>query len=510
MRKWILPLITVLLLCLCATAGADTAFTFENSSSTVTLSDQYIILTPDNLSSHQEWLTNAGKDAETLLADWEARGVQLQAWTPDGDACCEIIIRRDEDARTYFDVDQQTTQMRASFRTAFLKGEAFKAEGYKVQVAEWKKTAEAGRFLKFKYSRTVDGTTYHGYMRRTIRNGWTVIIDYQVYGRGLRDKDLASADKVMNAWRFTKVLDMPDDTLGLLEFTSVPPAETNTGKFTVEGQCYPGASLIGVVMKMADPNPTRFEATANKAGKFKMPVKLPSEGVWLMTLTIEYNNVVIADHVFDTTNYQSSLLPVNWTDAVPELLTEDTTVISGVTAKNVSVQCLVTSSSGKNFEKLVRTNASGKFSFKVPTDAEGSYSIVIVLQKKNFTTRRFTWETERRLTEENKKQQVREIAVKPAYSTLTKKINGYTGKTMVYTVYVQKAEQVGDEWIVFAAMNKTAKGVLKNTLVIICEENPGFSEGQQARFYGKCTGTYQVQSEEGNESYPSFDLLFWD
>lgn len=508
MRKGI-PVFLFMIFFLFGLASADTTYDFPESYSKVELSDNYIILTPDNLSSHPELLASIGKNEEDLRKDWADRGVQLQAWTQDHDACVEIITIQDEDASTYFDVDQQTTQMRTAYRTSFLKGDLFKSLGYKVSACEWKNTANAGRFLKVKYSKTVNGYTSYGYMRRTIRNGWSIIIDYQIVGRGFREKDLANIDKVVAAWSFTENLKMPDTTLGLLEFTAEPPAETSTGKFKVEGNCYPGANLIGVVMKMADPSPTRFTTTANKNGKFKLDVQLPNEGVWLMTLTIENNGVVIADKVFDVTNYQKTLLPINWLDEVPEALTEDETVISGITAKNVSVQCIVTTPTS-TYEKMVKTNGTGKFTFKVPTSAEAEYNFTLSFQKKNYSTRRFTYTVQRTLTEEDKKAQVAKNAIKPAYVTLKKKITGYTGKTMVYTVTITDIQQAGDEWIITAAMTKTKKGTLKDLIVITDNVEPDFIVGSQQKFYGLCTGMYQIQSEEGNTEYPSFAVQYWN
>ena len=75
--------------------------------------------------------------------------------------------------------------------------------------------------------------------------------------------------------------------------------------------------------------------------------------------------------------------------------------------------------------------------------------------------------------------------------------------------YKKIIRQIGDEWIVFAALKQTKKGY-DNFLVITADTQPAFAAGTQQRMYGTCIGTYQVQSEEDLETYPSFDLLFWD
>ncbi|MCQ2458264.1 MAG: hypothetical protein MJ142_05965 [Clostridia bacterium] len=508
MRKCAVIILLILTIGLFACASADTAYSFEDIFSTVSLSDNYIVLTPDNLSAHTEWLEKKDLDQEALLADWAERGVLLQAWTQEGDACAEISALQDEDAAKYFDVDQQTTQMRTSYRLTYAKGDAFKALGYKASVCEWKKT-KAGRFLQIKYSRSYNGESYKGYMRRTIRNGWSIVIDYRVYDRATVRKDQTNADNIMNAWVFSKTEKMPEATVGDLIFTSEPPAETISGKFSVEGTCYPGAVLTGVAMRMSSNDIVRVEETADKKGRFKMNVSLPAQGIWLLTVTVENNGTEIAYKVFETTNYSSTLLPVNWTSPVPDQLYSDQTVISGKTTTHVTVQCIVEGPS-VNYTKQIKTNNKGTFSFKVPTANEGDYKVTVVLSKKKFDTRRFTYTANRTLTVEDKKDRIRDEAVKPAYNTLKSKVTGYTGKYMVYNAYITDIEVSGEETIIFAALKSSAKKGYSQKIVIVCDEEPNFKIDSQHKFYGKCTGTYQVQSEDSTELLPCFDLMFWE
>ena len=75
-------------------------------------------------------------------------------------------------------MDAQTTQMRSTYRTSHLKNT--RGDGWTYQSAEWKKTTQYGRFLVLKYKRELDGEAIRGYARRTIRNGYTITVDYQV------------------------------------------------------------------------------------------------------------------------------------------------------------------------------------------------------------------------------------------------------------------------------------------------------------------------------------------
>ena len=194
---------------------------------------------------------------------------------------------------------------------------------------------------------------------------------------------------------------------------------------------------------------------------------------------------------------------------MPEQFSGDEFVLSGVTTNAVSIQCIVNGGS-KPYDKTVRTNNSGKFSFKIPTGVQNEYDITLVFQKKNYETRRMTWTANRTLTEQDIQNQYKAEAVKPAYSTLTKKLDAYTGRIMGYKVYITDIQQVGEEYIIYAALTKTQKGQLKNTIVIVTDEEPNFVVGSEQKFYGRLTGLYELQSEEDTTGYPSFDLLFWE
>jgi hypothetical protein len=46
-----------------------------------------------------------------------------------GDACLVISAVQDDDAKQYFDLDQQSTKARAAYRSQHLNGSSFKAAG---------------------------------------------------------------------------------------------------------------------------------------------------------------------------------------------------------------------------------------------------------------------------------------------------------------------------------------------------------------------------------------------
>ena len=99
MRKALFALLLVLLVAFCTAAAADEVYTLTACAGSISINpDTYIILTPNNLSDHPDFLASIGKTSEDLLADWAARGVQLQAWTKKMDACLEVTVLQDEES----------------------------------------------------------------------------------------------------------------------------------------------------------------------------------------------------------------------------------------------------------------------------------------------------------------------------------------------------------------------------------------------------------------------------
>lgn len=512
MKKFFFALL--LALCVLGVAYASAAtLTFDTIYATCEVDDDYIIITPANMSAHPDWIANRKSTLEALQEEFTQRGVLAQAWSKDGDVCIEFTAVQDTLAQEYFDIDQQTAATRASYRTQHLKGAQFKADGYTYSSAEWKKYTNGGRFLQLKYKRELDGETYRGYARRTIRNGYTITIDCKVFGRNLKSADNNALTAINKSWKFTQTLSKPLDVVSKVVFTETPPTETDTGKFTVAGTCDPGLHFTAVLMRMSSPDPILVEATATNKGKFSMDIQLPEKGVWLMTMTVDNQGVVTEELVFDTTTYQSGLLPVNFDDDMPidftsteaSVIDGDTLVISGKTSKNVKIQCLV----DDFYDKQVTTNANGTFSFKISTKEEGNYNITLSFQKKNYATRRFTAIGTRTLTEEDIQARYKEEACKPAYSTLTSKINGYTGRIMGYELYyVGKTQQEDGTWLIEMGMRTTSKteSGYREIVYIQADEEPTFSIGSKQKMYGQCTGQITVDGKK----YPAFKLLFWD
>lgn len=510
MRKLFPALLLSLLLALLMTVPALAVdLSYDDFSATMTVPDSYTMVTLDNLAEHADLLAKQGYTPEDAKNDWETRGVRFQAWNEAGDMCIELSAVQDDFALQYWDVNTCTTDERATYRLGHSsdKNGYYRNLGYDYTSAQWKNGKNYARFLVLQYTRTHNSVTYAGYGRKTIRNGYSIYLECQVYGRNAKKADNNALETIMNTWKFTEVFPKPTGAAAKtpVVFSETPPSETNTGKFTVSGTGTSGQHVILCLMRMSSGEAVNYDTTIPKSGKFSFDIKLGQEGVWLMTYTVETGGEVLQEGKFNITTYKKTLLIVNLDSELPTTLLGDSITISGTTMKQTQVQCIVEG----RYDKSVTTNNSGKFSFKIPTDAEGDYEITLVFQKKNYTTRRFTSTASRELTDADRQEDIREQAIKPAYSTLTKKMTEYTGRYMVYTVYIDHTEQVGEEWLTFAAMRKTNSGGLRDMVVISSKTQPTWTGGDQVRLYLQCTGSHTIEGDE-TTTLPAFEYLFTD
>lgn len=533
LRKAIFLLLLLMLTLGLACAAADTEYSLSPCPGTITIPEKsYIVLTKDNLGEHPELLSRIGMTQDEVLADWEDRGVVLQAWFRNEgtrlDSCMEIVVRQDDDSAMYYDlVNHSADAGWKTFLSSHKSSSKYADQGYSILEAEKKQQANRNYMLRLKYKRTTDdvnckgyavtsaekpsNVVYWGHAYKTVARGYTVFVDYQVYNRGLRSGDETALRKMVNTMIFTDAPAADGSSVSssgaYLQITSEPPQETNSDTFTVEGITTPGAHLIGVLMNINSSVPARFYTDANNRGAFKMKITIPKEDIWLLTLNVEVNDEIVAEKAFSVITYSKTLLPLTLESTVPERLTSDVTVISGYTDKGVDIQCIA-STSGKNiFNKQYRTYGNGKFTFKIPTADEAEYNFTLVFTKKGYTTKRYTYTAVRSLSEEDRRAATISSAVRPGYSTLVRNLDKYVDKVTGYTVYIVSIEQSGDEYVIRAAMNKNKAGY-KNFLVYMTYEEPVFEPDSQQLLYGKCIGFYEEQSEEGSENYPAFDLLF--
>ena len=527
MRKSYLLIFVLFLALCCVSAAAATEYDLGGISGKVSIDENtYIVLTPENLSEHPDLLSGIGKTAEDLQADWTARGVLLQGWTKDMKTSVEISVFQDDLSSRYYDLESTANTTRKQYYKEQL--DVLKQQGYRINDSEMK-LHKSGHYVGITYVRSDDGTTRRGVLRRTIRNGYVLQMDYEVFGRKPTKSDKDKGRKIINTIEIEEIAPtvpaasqassgtetesgneapagpVPAGAAGTLSVTVPPPAETNDGEFTIEGTAYPNSRLIIVAMRWSG-TAYRFYADATKAGKFKAKIKLPDEGLYQFTINMDVNDQPVADAILNAVTYSKSLLPVNLDAEIPEQITTDELLISGVTVRNVSIQCLVTNGT-TTYDKSVKTSASGKFKFKIPTTMEAEYDITLSFQKKGLNNKRLNFTTTRTVSSTETQARTTAKAVHPAYNLLTKKLDSYIGKTTVYTVFITDVQQMDEEWVITAAL-KANKGNYSNFLIYMSKEDPGLTVGSKVKIYGTCIGGYQIQSEEGDVSYPGFDFLY--
>lgn len=546
LRRLVFGIITALLLVFSVCALADTVYSLSPCPAQLTLKDKRTVITVSDLEKHPELLTAMGMTKDEAVADWQARGVVLQAWSElrTKYTCIEITVVKDSESEQYVDLVHLEDKATWSAYVASCKSsETLASQGYTIQKlgtsAKELQKPEGVHFLLLKYKRSLNGREYRGYMAKTVYRGYSVCVDLKCFNQNPPESVTNEITNIMKTFRTdesiaaaaaasaeasagsqditgTETGDTGSDEGSKISISAAPPVETNTNVFTVEGTTVPGTEVIGVLMRIGTDEVLNFHASAHeKKGTFKMKVTIPEaeENVWLFALNVyTADDQFVAEKVFPYITYKKTLIPVSLDSAVPESFASDELVITGTTDKNVDIQCLVTiTNSPYNWNKTVRTNGTGRFTFKIPLSDEGEYNIVLVFAKKGLDTHRETYTVSHILTDEARRVQIRKSAKTAGYSVISSGIGQFIGQTLRFNnLYITNIEQVGDQWIIIAAGQQISEERFYQILYFVYEQEPGFSVGERHTLYGKCTGLYNRESEEAVESYPQFDLLLWD
>ena len=175
MRKLLIAFVGILsvLMLMTGTAMAET-YTFGDIRASVSVpNDLEMILTPYNLGTHMDWLSEQGLDYDALSNSFEEEGILLEAFDTKNNRTLVITAIRDLDAQTYFDLNNQDEDMRKEFRLSHTNGSTYSILGYSYSSAKWANYGKnAMRFLQTQYTLRQEGKLIcSGYQRRTIRNG---------------------------------------------------------------------------------------------------------------------------------------------------------------------------------------------------------------------------------------------------------------------------------------------------------------------------------------------------
>lgn len=509
MRKIFPAILLLLLLCfgLCVSASAE-VYVLDELFANVDVPENFpIVLRPGYLESYADWLETKGSSLEEATNDFIRRGVLLQCWNEEGDLCFEITATKDENTLLVFDVNKQSESVRRTFRLSHYPRNEYEKDGYTFSDAEWKNHSKSARFLILPYRRTDMGETlYRGFMRRTIRNGYLITLDLQVHGRSSTNKDNNLLNDIWDTFNFVEVWDMPPAASAKVNITSAPPTETNQNSFTMEGTAAPGVKLTSVVIGLNYKTPLLYEVVVGDSGKFKIPVSLPKEGVYMMTITGENNGEDVIELAYPIT-YSRTLLTVNLTTEIPSVIETGDLHITGNSEPGAEIQ-LFLNSEPAGTKKV--TN-KGKFAVDFSFPEEGVYELTMVFSKRGLGDRRLSYTVSRKWTDADTLKQLQSEAVKPAYKNLISKMSGYEGRTMGYTGYITSVSQSGEDWIVHMALSRK-NSKYSNYIIVVCPEEPSYSVGSKVLMYGTCEGmslSLDGEGEEDGASYPCFDLLLF-
>ena len=242
------------------------------------------------------------------------------------------------------------------------------------------------------------------------------------------------------------------------------------------------------------------------SGKFSLPIKLPREGVFLITLTAEYEEEEVVELAYPVT-YQGTLLTVNFTAKPEGVVMQDEVRIAGSGEPGASIQVFV---DGQNtLSKKVTT--AGKFALEVNVHEEGEHEISVVFSKKGLADRRFTFNFMRKWDAGDTMAYLSKQSIAPTYAQLKKGMQDYEGRIMGYRAYIVNIAESGDEYIVTMALARK-DGRYVNLILVTTDEMPGFAVGERVMMYGTCEGMSLGTGDAGDESeasYPCFDLLLF-
>ena len=506
MRKYILPLLVAALLLLNAPALAQ-SYTFDNIYMSLDLpSGEYeTVLQPGTLAGYEDFLTAEGTNAEDAADEFAAQGILLKAYDTDNDRIFVLTALETVDSQMYFDLNEQDEAMRKEFRVSHKDGTAYSVLGYNYSSSAWVNYGgNTLRFLNTQYVLRQNGSeTCQGYQKRTIRNGYTITLDMQVYGRKANENDLKALDKIMKSVSFTQVLPMPKLPAKLILSSDIP-AELSTDTFTVRGITTRKAEVTVTALSLASSDSVLFTDTANSEGEFSVSVKLPQQGVYTITIAAEGSDTLRTQFAY-TVNYQRGLLAVSF-DSQPGYTLGAETVVSGSTLSGCDIQLVVEGPNGFTYSKSTTNKA---FKFTVDTKQDGTYHFNLTVAKTGYNTRSFTYTATRSMTPTERTASVRADAASPSYDKLKSNLKSYQGDTVTFTGWIAEmteSKSVG-EWTVVLGLTKLDSGY-NDLIYVICPADPGVTVGQKVRLYGVVDGDFPIVNE--NKSFPRCELIFFE
>lgn len=463
------------------------------------------ILTPDNLAANESFIIQKGGTLTAWQQEFKEKGILVKAYDDANSRVLVISAVSDGDAQRFGDIDQHTPETRAGYRWEHLKEGPFVDAGYKADSVEWRNFPVLGRYLMIRYAYRPGGELQHrGFMRRSVKNGLTVTVDMQVYGRGLKGGDNTALNTIFDSLQFTGAVAEGVSVTVFLNETATAPKETNQSNFVLKGTTKAGTVLQAVVMSFETNKPEVFRSEADAKGNYSLEIALGAEGIYLITLTATADGMEPLEKAYSVT-YAKDLLPVEMTSELPAVLTQNSYKIAGKTEAGVTVQMIL---NDKNTTR--KTNNSKTFSFNAPTAQDGTYKLRLSFSKAGLATRVFDYEgvkgapTLVMATEAPTIVDTSE-ALSPNYTDLIAKAEEYEGKSLTYDGYVTGVQESADGYVVSLALRK-ATGGYADTLLLISAADPAIAVDSKVRVLGVLEGLNAGAEGAAGAGYPRLAL----
>ena len=454
MRKQIVTIVFVLLLLTSIGVANAENYSFENIFASVDIPEDYTVLLPKNLHVMQDFIETLGTTPEELSADFNLKGILLQAWSKEKDSRLEISAVETDRSKLVFDVDRQTEQVRGEYRTSYFPNNIY--EGYEYKSSNWKNFGDnVGRFLVLEYNHySNEIKAYTGYARKTIKNGYEISVDYKALNRKATNKDNKALNKIFKSWKFNLTQELSEVADAGINITKIPSEETKNRNIEIAGNAKEGVNFTAVVMSLGASEPDIIKTTANEKNKFSLPITFKKQGVFLITVTANKDGKELGEWAYPVT-YKEGLLSVKFAAETPEKVYEDSYKIRGTGEPGAAIQVMLNNKTISN--KSV--DRDGKFIVPINTKQEGDYEVVLVFTKRNLETRRFKFNFTREISEEEQLEKIIKKAVNATYGNLTRGNEKFKDQAIRFNGYLAEIINMDDSYLLKIAYNKNNKNL---------------------------------------------------
>ncbi len=502
MKRGLACLLAIALLC---TTAAAQVITMDDAHVAFNYPEDWLVVSPQLALVYRPLLEMRGIDAQALSAELRALGVQSRAYNADFSEWLSVQTFSDDLSDEIYDIERVTDAQRKTLKNRVEDGSLWETTGLRETSAEWQRE-DGVYWLCVQYTRTSgDQTIGRGLRYITVRNGMYLMLDWQTDGRRFTNNNLRTFRDMLSDVTITEQLPEP---MHAVRLTATIPAETNTAAFTIDGTATAGATLTATAPDSNGERQVLSVGEVGDSGRFSFLVELEKEGLYDVTLTASLPGMLDSS-LHGYVAYSANTLPVSLDGIAQDTVisvTGDTTLVTGETLSGVQLQLITPFGITQK-----RVGSDGKFSFELTTNEERTYSYILVCDKDGFDRRRIEFSLTREMTDEQRKQQIRDQAVAISYRNLQQNREADQGKTMRIYGPVFDISASGQQQYVRMYYNKDGNGKWYNPVVVTAKADMGVKVGDMITVVVTVDGVYEEQDDDGNSvNVPRLALQFVD